>query len=173
MLLGLFVHEVLFAWTQEEWKARKTLPCSQVSSLSPPSPSGMFCMNILSACFRLSRYFLAPYTVSLAVIYTITNSFWEITSWGREAATAEFQGIFCINPNEQCWVCQLSTSVPMSPCCNACLYWDGCCSLFLPFASRTALQSLFSPKQGDFHCGENSSSDLGYGPVSGRLVLFD
>lgn len=39
------------------------------------SPSGMFCMNTLPLSFfqAFSCYFLALYTVSLTVIYTITN----------------------------------------------------------------------------------------------------
>ena len=120
------------------------------------SPSGIFCMNILPTCFfqAFSCCFLAPYAVSLSVIYTTTNKSSASETWlvdERRQLQLNFREFSVTSViNVQCWMCQLSTSVPTSPYCDTYLCWDCHSSPFLPFASRKTLQNLFSPKQGDF-----------------------
>lgn len=75
-------------------------------------------------------------------------TFWDTASWWRQLQLnfREFSLPSVING--QCWVYQLSTSVPISPYCDTRLSWDHCCSPFLPFASRTTSEILFFTKTG-------------------------
>lgn len=97
LLLSLFVHEVLFAWTQEEWKTRNSFPCSQVSSLFLSLPLGCFAWTHCHwVSFKRSLVIFLPFTQFLLQSSTPSQviSFWDTASWWREAVTAEFQGVF-------------------------------------------------------------------------------
>lgn len=152
MLLGLFVHEVLFAWTQEEWKNKKT------SSLLPnlfsltSSPFGRFCMSMLPASLSgfFLVYFLAHYTGSLPVINTTASNRLFGEGWLMEAFTAEFWWVSRKSViNVQFWICHPHHSPHFLTVPPTSIGTPWLVSISLS-CSSTASQNLISPKHGDF-----------------------